>query len=261
MATLIPKPPAERHQAAAPERFPMASLRRTAIVAGALYLVTFVTSIPTLVLFAPVQAPGYVLGAGPDSGILWGVLLNVVCALAGVGTAITLFPVVRRQNEALAIGFVASRVIEGALILVGVVSLLALVTLRQELAGAVGVDQGSLIIGGALLLTVHGWTFVLGQSLMPVVNALLLGTLLYRSRLVPRAIPVLGLVGAPLLLASVTATIFGAFGQISIVATIAALPIALWEFSLGVWLVVRGFSPSPITVGLGGGASPPDRDV
>ncbi len=250
MATLVPKPPTGQHQPAAPARVPRDPLRRTAAIAGAFYLITFVTSIPTLVLFAPVQEPGYVLGAGPASGVLWGVLLNVFCALAGVGSAITLFPVVTRQNEALAIGFVASRVIEGTLILVGAVCLLSLVTLRQDLAGAVGPDRSSLITAGALLLAVHGWTFVLGQSLMPVVNALLLGTLLYRSRLVPRALPVLGLIGAPLLFASVTATIFGAFGQISPVATIAALPIALWEFSLGVWLVVRGFSPSPVTAGL-----------
>ncbi|MDT7745936.1 MAG: hypothetical protein QOE59_5014 [Actinomycetota bacterium] len=237
----------------------MDPLRKTAIIAGALYLITFATSIPTLVLFAPVQVPGYILGAGPASGVLWGVLLNVICALAGAGTAVALFPVVKRQNEALAIGFVASRVIEGTLIVVGAVCLLSLVTLRQDLAGAAGVNEASLITGGALLLAVHGWTFVLGQSLMPVVNALLLGTLLYKSRLVPRVIPVLGLIGAPLLFASVTATIFGAFGQISPVATIAALPIAVWEFSLGVWLVIKGFTYSPITAGTSSAAVPPDR--
>ena len=243
MSTLIPNPPAERDAADTPGSIPAASLRKTAAVAGGLYLLTFVTSIPTLPLFAPLQEAGYVLGPGPDTGALWGVLLNVLCALAGVGTAITLFPVVKRQNESLAIGFVASRTIEGVLIIIGVVCLLALMSLRQNPGG---VETASLVAGGTMLVTLHGWTFVLGQSLMPAVNALLLGTLLYRSRLVPRALPLLGLIGAPLLVASVAATIFGVYDQTSPVGTIAALPIALWEFSLGLWLVVRGFSPSSI---------------
>ncbi len=243
MSTVIPNSPTGK-TAATPGRVPAASLRKTAAVAGGLYLITFVTSIPTLPLFAPLQEPGYVLGAGADTGAFWGVLLNVVCALAGVGTAITLFPVVKRQNEGLAIGFVASRTIEGVLIIVGVVCLLSLVSLRQ---GAGGVETASLVTAGTVLVTLHGWTFVLGQSLMPVVNALLLGTLLFRSRLVPRAIPLLGLIGAPLLFASVVATIFGFYDQTSPIGVVAALPIALWEFSLGVWLVVRGFSPSAIT--------------
>ena len=243
MSTLIPNSPAGS-TAATPGRVPATSLRRTAAVAGGLYLITFVTSIPTLPLFAPLQEPGYVLGPGADTGAFWGVLLNVVCALAGVGTAITLFPVVKRQNEGLAIGFVASRTIEGVLIIVGVVCLLSLVSLRQ---GAGGVETASLVTAGTVLVTLHGWTFVLGQSLMPVVNALLLGTLLFRSRLVPRAIPLLGLIGAPLLFASVVATIFGFYDQTSPIGVVAALPIAVWEFCLGVWLVVRGFSPSPIT--------------
>jgi uncharacterized protein DUF4386 len=243
MSTLIPKSPTERNTGDAPGRVPAGPFRKTAFIAGGLYLITFVTSIPTLLLFAPLQEPGYVLGPGPDTGALWGALLNVICALAGVGTAAALFPVVRRQNEGLAIGFVASRSIEGALIIVGVVCLLSLVSLRQSPGGA---ETAWLVAGGSLLVTLHGWTFVLGQSLMPVINALLLGTLLYRSRLVPRPIPVLGLVGAPLLFVSVAATIFGIYDQTSPIGVIAALPIAVWEFSLGVWLVVRGFSPSPI---------------
>src|ERR1700712_985009 len=208
MSTLTPKSPTERNTGGAPGRVPAGSLRKTAGLAGGLYLVTFVTSIPTLPLFAPLQEPGYVVGPGPDTGALWGVLLNVICALAGVGTAIALFPVVKRQNEGLALGFVASRAIEGTLIIVGVVCLLSLVSLRQSPGGA---ETASLVTAGTGLVTLHGWTFVLGQSLMPVINALLLGTLLYRSRLVPRVIPMLGLIGAPLLFVSVAATIFGIY--------------------------------------------------
>ena len=176
--------------------------------------------------------------------MLWGNLLDVACALAGVGTAIALYPVVRRQNEAVALGFVASRLLEGAVIVVGVVGLLTVVTLRQDPAGA---DAATLLGQGHMLVAFSNWTSVLGQGLMPGVNALLLGSLLYRSGLVPRIIPTVGLVGAPVLLASVTATVFGVFGQFSSVALIAALPVALWEFSLGGWLVVKGFRPSLIT--------------
>jgi hypothetical protein len=242
----------------------MGSLRKTSLVAGALYILTFITSIPaTLVFLVPVLgSPNYILGNGPDTGVLWGNLLDVICALAGIGTAIALYPVVKRQNEAAALGFVTSRLLEGATIVVGVVSLLTLVTLRQDLAGATGADAASLLTTGHALVAFNNWTAVLGQGLMPAFNALLLGSLMYKSGLVPRVIPLVGLIGAPLLLASVTATVFGVFGQFSSVALIAALPVALWEFSLGCWLVVKGFRPSPVTAGMEAAATRPDhRDV
>jgi len=170
--------------------------------------------------------------------------LEVIVALAGVGTAVVLYPVVKRQNEAAALGFVGSRTLEGAAIVAGVVSLLSLVTLRQAGAGA-----GALATGQALAAS-YNWFFLLGQSLMPVVNALLLGSLLYRSRLVPRILPLVGLIGAPILLASDIAVLFGLWDRISAPSGLLALPIALWEFSLGVYLIVKGFKPSPITAGM-----------
>jgi hypothetical protein len=166
-----------------------------------------------------------------------------------------LYPVVRRQHEGLALGFVTVRVLEGAGILVGVMSLLTVVTLRQDLAGATGTDAGALATSGAALVAFHDWSFVLSQSLMPSVSALLLGSLMFRSGLVPRIIPLVGLIGAPLLFASVTATIFGAYDQTSTIALFAGLPVALWEFSLGTWMVVKGFRPSPITAAMTASAS------
>ena len=151
-----------------------------------------------------------------------------------------------------ALGFVTARVLEGSMIFAGVASLLSLVTLRHYPGGA-----AALVTTTASHVAVYNWTFLLGQSLMPAINALLLGTLLYRSRLVPRALPVLGLIGAPLLLAADIATLFGAIGQFSALAAVAALPIAAWEFSLGVWLVVKGFKPSPITAGMDAVSPPP----
>jgi hypothetical protein len=222
----------------------MDSLRKTALVAGLLYVITFV-SIPTLVLYGPVLSdPNYIVGPGPDTPVIIGGILEVIVALAGVGTAVVLYPVVKRQNEAAALGFVGSRTLEGAAIVAGVVSLLSLVTLRQAGAGA-----GALATGQALAAS-YNWFFLLGQSLMPVVNALLLGSLLYRSRLVPRILPLVGLIGAPILLASDIAVLFGLWDRISAPSGLLALPIALWEFSLGVYLIVKGFKPSPITAGM-----------
>lgn len=217
----------------------MTSLRKIALVAGVLYLLTFV-SIPTGVLYAPIHDPNYIVGPGPDTGIIFGAVLEIIVALAGIGTAIALYPVVKRQNEGVALGFVASRVLEAATIFADVVCLLALVTLRRAGAGADG------LVTGKALVALYTW-FKLGQNLMPAVNALLLGSLLYRSRLVPRVLPVMGLIGAPLLLANTVLTMFGVTGPIFTLSAIGVLPIALWEFSLGVWLVVKGFKPSPIT--------------
>ena len=184
----------------ATKRVPMDSLRKTALVAGVIYLITFV-SIPTLALYGPVRNdPNYIVGPGPDTPVLFGGVLEIIVALACIGTAVALYPVVKRQNEGVALGFVGARVLEAAAIFAGVVSLLSIVTLRQAGAGA------DALVTGQALVALHNWTTLLGQSFLPAVNALLLGSLLYRSRLVPRVIPLLGLIGAPLLVASVVAT-------------------------------------------------------
>ncbi len=169
-------------------RRPMDGMRKTALVAGIFYLITFV-SLPAVVLLHPVlYQTGFILGSGSDTRVLFGCFLYFITALAGIGTAVTLFPVVKRQNETVALGFVASRVLEGSILVIGTLSLLAVVGLRQNL-GAMGTDHASLVAVGQALVHVRDWTFVLGDSFMPGVNALLLGYLMYRSRLVPRLIP------------------------------------------------------------------------
>ena len=217
----------------------MSPLRKTALVAGVLYLLTFV-SIPTLALYGPVHDPNYIIGPGPDTGVFVGGILEVIVALAGIGTAVALYPVLKRQNEGLALGFVGSRVLEGAGILAGVACLLSIVSLRQAGAGT-----GALATGQTLAI-LYDRIFLLSQSLMPIVNDLLLGFLLYQSRLVPRVLPLLAFIGAPLLVASDIAVLFSLWGRTSTPAALAALPVALFEFSLGVYLVVKGFRPSPI---------------
>jgi Domain of unknown function (DUF4386) len=221
------------------EAFQMSPRRKTALVVGVFYLLTFV-SIPTLFLYGAVKGANYIIGPGPDTAVIVGGILEIIVALAGIGTAVTLFPVVKRQNEGVALGFVGSRVLEAAAIFAGVACLLSVVTLRQAGAGA-----GALVAGQALV-ALYDRTFLLSQSFIPAVNALLLGSLLYQSRLVPRVLPLLGFIGAALLVASDIGVLFNLWGQMSSVAALAALPIAIWEFSLGVWLVVKGFQPSPI---------------
>jgi len=223
-------------------------LRKTALIAGVLYLITFVSSIPAVFLIAPaVNDPQYILGPGADTRVLLGCLLDLINALACIGTAVTLFPVVKRQNEAVALGFVTARVFEAAVIVIGIICLLSVVTLRQDHAADGSVDDGTLVAIGRSLVTVRDWTFTLGPSLMPGVNALLLGYLMYRSGLVPRLIPLLGLIGAPLLIGSATTTLFRGNHPVTALAAIATVPIFLWELLLGVWLVSKGFKPSPLT--------------
>ena len=232
-------------QTTATKGVPMDSLRKTALVAGALYLITFATSIPARILFGPVKDPNYILGPGvADTQVLFAGFLDVMLALACIGTAVALYPVVKRQNEGVALGFVGSRTLEAAIIVTGVIALLSVVTLRQAGAGA------DALVAGQALVAVYNWAFLFGPGFMACVNALLLGSLLYRSGLVPRIIPLVGLTGAPLLFASDLAVMFGLWEQVSLPAGIATVPIALWEVSLGVYLVVKGFKPSPITAGM-----------
>jgi hypothetical protein len=218
----------------------VASTRKTAMVAGILYLLTFV-SIPTLALYAPIHDPNYIVGPGPDTALIVGGILEIIMALACIGTAVALYPVIKKQNEGVALGFVGARVLEAGTIFAGVVCLLSVATLRQA-----GVGPDALVTGQALV-ALHDW-FRLGQNLMPALNALLLGSLLYQSRLVPRVLPILGLIGAPLLIANTVVLMFGiTTGPLYGLTGIGVLPIAVWEFSLGVWLTVKGFNPSAIT--------------
>ena len=213
--------------------------------AGIFYLLTFVSSIPALILIGPaINDTGFVTGVGNDTRVLWGCLLDSVNAITAIGSAVALYPVVKRQNESMALGFVTSRMLEGAVVMIGVVSLLAVVTLHQDLAAGAGTH--STTVTANALVDVRAWTFLFGPGLMPAFNAVLLGTLLYRSRLVPRIIPTVGLVGAPLLFAAFAAQLFGVFEQVSAISFFLTLPVAAWELSVGLWMAFKGFTPSPV---------------
>jgi len=219
------------------------SARKIALAAGVIYLLTFV-SIPSIALYAQVKSANYITGAGPDTAAIIGGILEIIVALAGIGTAIVLFPVLKKQNETLALGLVAARVLEASTIFLGVAFLFSIVTLRQEGAGA------DALVSSHTLATLYDRIFLLGQSFMPGVDDLLLGYLLYKSRLVPRVLPVMAFIAAPLLLASAAARVWDIGGTPSKLWLIAGIPIAIWEFSLGVYLTVKGFKPSPITAGM-----------
>ena len=201
----------------------MTTDRRLALWAGIFYLATFVTSIPALALKTPLLA-----GEAEPGLAAWGLVLEITLAFTCVGTAIAILPIARRVSETLAVGFVVSRTMEAGVILTGVVAVLALINLGPASASA------------PALVELQDAAFLLGPAFMSSINAFLLGSIMLRGRLVPRVIPIIGLIGAPLLLLSSYGVVLGLWEQTGTVGALAAVPIALWEFSLGVWLIVKG---------------------
>ena len=220
--------------------------RKVSLAVGIAYLVTFAASLPQLKLFADVIADpaGYISNPGSNAAVQWGSVGEIITAASGVATAVLLYPVARRVSRTAAIGFVTSRVVEAALILVGVVSILSVVTLQHHFAGAIGAQQQALGVTGESLVAMRQWTFLIGPGVMAGVNDLFLGYLLYRSGLVGRIIPIIGLVGGPLILVSDLGTILGLWGQTSSIGFVFGLPVAVFELSVGVYLTVKGFRPT-----------------
>lgn len=209
--------------------------RNISLTAGILYLLTFI-SIPTISLYGPAKSAGYILSSGSDTGAIVGVMLEVVMALACIGTAVVLYPVLKKQNEILALGLVASRILEAGAIFLGVAAIMSIVSLHQAHAG-VGFEPTA-----QTFAILYDRIFLQSQSFLPAVNDLLLGILLYKSRLVPRGLSLIGIIGAFPLLAGYVAVMLGATDQHGSMAGLAAIMVALFEFALGIWLVVKGFN-------------------
>jgi hypothetical protein len=228
----------------------MDSARKSALVVGVLFIVTFITSIPpAFIFYTPVlNNTHYIISGGADTRVFAGAFLEVLLMIANIGTAVAIFPIVRRQNEGLALGGVAARVVESTMVAVGIIALLSVVTMRREFAGGSGADAATLVIVGKALVAIHKWTFLLGPGVCPgIENGLILGYLLYRSRLVPRPIAVLGLIGGPLALVAGTLELFQVISQVSAAAFFLTVLEALFEAVIGIWLTVKGFRPTPIT--------------
>ena len=214
--------------------------RKTAFVAGVLYLITFASSIPAALLLGPALTnPDYVIGAGPDGLVRFANLLDLVNCFTAVGTAVALYSVTKRYHEGLALGFVMTRMTEAAILFIATIAMFAVVTLREN--GVAGADPGSLVAIGATLVAVRDWSFVVGTG-VPALNALLLGTLLYRSGLVPRAIPALGLVSVATFGSWVIGYILGVAEGGTLWHTLGVAPIFFWELALGLWMTFKGFN-------------------
>jgi hypothetical protein len=215
--------------------------QKRARVFGVLYLITFVTSIPALLLYEPVlrDPVGYIAGAGHDHRILFGALLELLLIIANIGTAVVIFPIVKRRSEELALGYVTARIVESVFILVGIVSVLGIITLRNQVAGA---SEGTIAY---TLAAIKDWTFLLGPGwVVGWGNGLILGYLMYRSGLVPRRATWLGLLGGPLIIISGTAVMFAGdhpSNTLHSLQGIATIPEAVWELFLGVYCTIWGF--------------------
>jgi hypothetical protein len=219
--------------------------RRLAVATGVLFLITHVTSIAAAVLYQPVlNRPGYVLGNGSaNSRIVLGGLLEIILAAAVIGTAVTLYPVVSRHNRALALGYAGLRALEAGIIVTGVASLLAVVTLQHDLAGTAA-HAAALTTAAQALVAIHNWTSILGPGLVCGLNTSVMAYALYRSKLVARFIPVLGLIGGPLVFGANVALMFGVprpdLG-------VCVVPVFAWEICLAVFLITKGFRSTAAT--------------
>jgi Domain of unknown function (DUF4386) len=229
----------------------VSSSRKTARVAGVWFVLTFVFSIPAVLVYKPLlKHADYIVGGGADKRIFFGALLEIFTVIANIATAVVLFPILKRRSESIALGYVACRVLESTIIVAGIVSVLSVVKLRQDIGGAGAAASASLDTVGRSLVAFHDWTFLLGpQFCAGFGTGLLLGYLMYTSGLVPRRMALLGLIGGPLAFAGGTLVLFGAFKAGSApLFVMTALEIA-WEASLGIYLIVKGFKPSPILSG------------
>jgi hypothetical protein len=229
-------------------RAPTPAEQRTARIMGAWFLGTFVFSIPAFAFYDPLlDHAEYVVGGGHDTRIGVGALLEICLSVSGIATAVVIFPIVKRVNESMALGYIASRTVESILILIGVLSLLSVVALRDDHAAT---DAGALIGDADSLLALHDQTALLGpQFCAGVGNGILLGYLMWRSRLLPRLMVMFGLVGGPLAVLAGLGVLLGAWGMHSGLPVAMTAPEAIWEFSLSVWLLARGFRPSPVLTG------------
>ncbi len=225
----------------------MTASRKSALAVGVLFILTFITSIGGVLAYGSILSdPTYVTGAGPDTRVFVGAFLELLLILTNIGCATVLFPILKRQNEGLALAYVAARVVECTFILVGLLSVLAITTLRQSATAA---DGGSLITVGKALLAIHDWTFLFGPGTVDGVGTgLILGWLMYKSGLVGRRTALIGVVGGVLLATSGVAVLLGVIPRGGAVQGIMTIPEVIWEAFLGLYLTFKGFKPAPALV-------------
>jgi len=229
-------------------------IRKTARLFGWLFIGTFITSIAAKILF--VNGVGgsfselrFIPGAFSENSVYLGAILEFGVILTNIATAVVIYPIVKRQSERLALGYVTARIMESAFILVGIISIVSIVSVSDALVGATGAEATALAVQGSSLAATYDWAFLFGPGLVVGLgNGLILGYLMYRSGLVPRRMAMLGLVGGPLLILSFGLILFGVYENGSGPSFLLAAPEIVWEASIGIYAAWKGFRPSPITM-------------
>lgn len=214
---------------------------------GLFFLLTYATSIPpVLTLYVPALSdPAFVLGGARDMGLTWGAILEILLILFNIASAVAIYPVLKRRFPVLSLAFVSARIMESVFIAMGIVAVLALGTLRLHAGDA---DPAALTVVGQALVAIHDWTFKMGPGVVVGFgNGIILGYMMWKTRLLPRFISILGLIGGPALLAGSAGVMLGHFEFGSTIHSLTVAPEFLWELTLGIWLLVRGFTPSAVT--------------
>lgn len=222
--------------------------RKSAVIVGILFILAAVASIiGGLVLYKPILGTDYLTaGSQQANGVILGALMELILVVSAVGTAATMFPILRKHNETVAIWHLIFRFLEAVIITVGVISVLSLVTLSRDFTAAGAADAASFHAAGTALKAIHDWTFMLGPNFMLGINTMMYSWIFYQSRLVPRFIPMLGMTGSVLILLSALLVMFGVIEQVSAWGALLALPIFANEMILAVWLILKGFHPSAV---------------
>ena len=231
-------------------RTPADTMRRTATIVGWLFVLTYVTSITAKVaLYPPLFDGNYITGPGQDTRVLWGAFSEAILIIASIGTATAMYTVIKQRHPNLAVSFIAARIMESVFIGVGILSVLTVVTLRQDYASTDGASSAGLSAVGDAFLAMQQWTFNLGPAfVVGVGNGVILGFIMYRTGLVPRRLAVLGLVGGPLIIATGSAAVLGLIEPGGAVQQLSAAPEFFWELGLGIYLIVKGFK-TPVRQG------------
>lgn len=226
----------------------MNSNRDIAIIVGVLYILAAVTAIIGFILYQPILTdPEYIIkGSANELQVIWGAFNELILAFSIIGISVMMFPIINKENESLALGYLSFRLLEATIIIIGIISLLSVVTLNWEFGKEVDPNASSYLIAGKLLVTLHNWTFLLGPNLALGPSTLIMSYFLYNSKLVPRFISVLGLIGGTLVSVCAMFVMFGVFLQVSVWGAILSIPVFAYEMSLAVWLIVKGFKSSVV---------------
>ncbi|MBD8065995.1 DUF4386 domain-containing protein [Devosia sp. PTR5] len=230
-----------------PTRAAEKDTQKLARLTGLFFLLTYATSIrPVLTLYVPALSdPAFILGGARDLGLTWGAILEILLILFNIASAVAIYPVLKRRFPVLSLAFVSARIMESAFIAMGIVAVLALGTLRQQAGDA---DPAALTVVGQALVAIHDWTFKMGPGVVVGFgNGIILGYMMWKTRLLPRFVSILGLSGGPALLAGSAGVMLGYLEFGSTIHGLTVAPEFLWELTLGLWLLVRGFTPSAVT--------------